>query len=308
MVPTDSSEVLHDFSPRFRVYKGGRVERFREIASIPAFPSGDPKTGIRSKDTVVAMDTGVSVRLFVPPIKNLNKKLPLLIYIHGGAFCLQSAFSSVFHKYVSSLASEANVIAVSVEYRLAPEHPIPTCYDDTWDVIRWVFSHAGSQGPETWLNLYAAFDRVFIAGDSAGANIAHQMVIRSTLDHDDLINVLALVLVHPFFGDDEPDKLWMFLCPDNSGTNDTRLNPAADPAQLLSLGCKKMLICLAENDHLKDRGVTYHEALKKSGWEGVVEVFETEGEGHVFHLFNQDSERAVALLKRVAKFIKLTCA
>ncbi|KAL9269930.1 2-hydroxyisoflavanone dehydratase-like protein [Drosera capensis] len=226
MEPTDSSEVLHEFSPLFRVYKGGRVERFREISSIPAFPSGDPKTGVRSKDTVVALDTGASVRLFVPPIKNLNKKLPLLIYIHGGAFCIQSAFSSVFHKYVSSLASEANVIAVSVEYRLAPEHPIPTCYDDTWDVIRWVFSHAG--------------------------------------------------------------------------TDDPRLNPAADPAQLLSLGCKKMLICLAENDHLKGRGVAYHEALKKSGWDGVVEVFETEEEGEgegVVVLWNPVIWRCLAVRK-----------
>ncbi|GMH10992.1 hypothetical protein Nepgr_012833 [Nepenthes gracilis] len=299
MESNDSSEVVHDFYPRFRVYKDGRVERFRRVNIVP--PSDDPKTGVQSKDVVVSPETGLSARLFRPPIPNPGQKLPLLIYNHGGAFCLESAFSSVFHNYLNSLVAEANVIAVSVDYRLAPEHPIPACYEDSWAVTRWVFSHSNGGGPDPWLNRDADFDRVFLAGDSAGANIAHDTLIRAGSDGG--MKILGAVLAHPFFGNDEPDKLWACICPDSSGVDDPRLNPAADPTRLSRVVCRMVMICVAEEDSLRERGVTYYEALRTSGWGGEAELVETEGEGHVFHLFNQESERAVTQLKRVASFL-----
>ncbi|GAB4851938.1 hypothetical protein Ancab_039307 [Ancistrocladus abbreviatus] len=301
---TASSQVLHDFSPRFRVYADGRVERLRTINIILPAPSHDPITGIQSKDVTISPVTGVSARLFLPP--NPTHKLPLLIYIHGGAFCLQSAFSSTFHHYVSSLALEANAIAVSVDYRLAPEHPIPACYEDSWSVIQWVFSHANADGPESWLNRHADFSGVFLAGDSAGSNIAHDMAIRAGFDGGHVgggVKFLGVVLVHPFFGSDQPDRLWMFLCPDTSGVNDPRLNPGADLTRLSRLGCSKVLVCVAEEDQFRERVLSYCEGLKESGWSGEVEIVETKGEDHVFHLFNPNSENAATLLKRVALFV-----
>nr|XP_028964991.1 probable carboxylesterase 12 [Malus domestica] len=87
----------------------------------------------------------------------------------------------MYHNYLNSLASAANVVAVSVNYRLHPEYPLPAAYDDWWAAVKWVASvnsHVYGNGSEDWLNLLADFHRVFSAGDSAGANIAYQMGLR----------------------------------------------------------------------------------------------------------------------------------
>ena len=68
--------------------------------------------------------------------------------------------------------SEANVVAISVNYRKAPEHPIPAAYEDSWAAFQWVESHCNNGGPEAWLNEHVDFERVFLAGESSGANVA----------------------------------------------------------------------------------------------------------------------------------------
>jgi acetyl esterase/lipase len=98
------------------------------------------------------------------------------------------------------------------------------------------------------------------------------------------------------------DESWIFVSPTTSGLDDFRYNPAAD-SRMASLGCTRVLICLAEKDALRQRGLFYYETLRKSGWGGEVEIVETEGEGHVFHLFNPNCDTAEALLKKLASFI-----
>lgn len=92
------------------------------------------------------------------------------------------------------------------------------------------------------------------------------------------------------------------MCPNTIGFNDVRINPAAD-SRLMSLRCPRVLVCVAEKDNLRDRGLFYYETLKNCGWCGEIEIVETPGEDHVFHLFNPDSEKAVALMDKLASFI-----
>ncbi|XP_010689777.2 probable carboxylesterase 7 [Beta vulgaris subsp. vulgaris] len=319
-----TSEILHDFSPRLRVYKDGRIERLLKTDSVP--PSFDPKTLVHSKD--VTISPGLSARIFRPdkfPTTQTNK-LPILIYIHGGAFCLYSAYSSIYHNYINSLVSESGCIAISINYRLAPEHPMPLCYDDSLAATQWVLSHSSESGPEPWLNQWADFDRVFLAGDSAGANIAHDIVTRSDKLHwtkhksaseESLttykltagVQFAGVMLVHPFFGDDEPNGLWDYLYPGTTGVLDPRLNPSADPARLRREigGCKRVLVCVGGKDFLRERGVKYYEILREGQengeWEGELEFMESKGRGHVFHLYKPQCDEAKDLLKRVADFI-----
>ncbi|KAF8405069.1 hypothetical protein HHK36_009966 [Tetracentron sinense] len=298
------SEVAHDFSPFFQVYKDGRVERFFGTEFVP--PSLDPRTGVSSKDVIIAPETGVSARIYIPKIiNNPIGKLPLLVYFHGGAFCLGSAFSPTYHSYLNSLVAEANVVAVSVEYRLAPEHLLPIAYHDSWASFEWVASHSKGEGSEAWLKDHADFSRVFFAGDSAGANIAHNMAMRAGAAELDGLKLLGVVLVHPYFlgeGEERVDKLWHFLCPSTTGCDDPRINPAAGPS-LSGLGCTRVLVCVAEKDRLRERGVFYYETLGKSGWEGEMEIMETDGEDHVFHLFNPTCQKAVEMTKKMASFM-----
>ncbi|XP_062021987.1 2-hydroxyisoflavanone dehydratase-like [Rosa rugosa] len=298
--PIITDDVAHQFFPFFKVYKDGRVERFMPSEKHP--PCDDPSSSVRSKDVVISSEPVVSARVFMPRIpNNPEKKLPLVVYIHGGGFSIASAFHSGYHKYVSSLVAKANVIAVSVDYRLAPEHPIPACYDDSWAVLKWVASHANGDGPDPWLNCHADLGRVFFAGDSAGANISHNMTSRVGSTGLPGVRIVGVALVHPYFGGTEDDKMWLYMCPENGGLDDPRLKPAVE--DLRKLDCERVLVFVAGKDHLRERGTCYVEALKGSGWKGTVEIVEHEEERHVFHLMKPESEKAVDLMNRLVSFI-----
>lgn len=214
--------------------------------------------------------------------------------------------------------NEANVVAISIDYRLAPEHPIPAAYEDSWAALQWVALHRNHAGPEPWLNDHVDFGRVFMAGDSAGANIVHNItMLLGDPDWDIGLDILGVCLVHPFFWGSVPvgsegldperkamvDRLWPFVCPEMPDNDDPRVNPVAEGAPSLAwLGCRRMFVCVAEKDVLRDRGWLYYNALSRSGWMGVVEIEETQGEGHAFHLYDLGSDKAQDLIKSLAYF------
>ncbi|RWR79348.1 Alpha/beta hydrolase fold-3 [Cinnamomum micranthum f. kanehirae] len=305
-------QIEFDFPPFARIYKGGRVERLLGTTTVP--PSDeDPETGVASKDVVISPENNVSARLYLPKLVDPSRKLPILVYYHGGGFCVETSFSPTYHLFLNRLVAQANVVAVSVDYRRIPEHPLPAAYDDSWVALQWVVSHA-TGGSEPWLREHGDFTRLVVGGDSAGANISQNMAMRAT-GKDEIIS--GALLIHPYFWGTEAigkeptdpkdrskiDALWTFAWPSSSGQDDTHVNPvAAGPTSLKELGCKQVLVCVAEKDILRDRGWLYYNTLAKSGWDGVVEMFESDGEDHVFHLFNPICENAAVMMKRLADF------
>ncbi|KAK9942162.1 hypothetical protein M0R45_007843 [Rubus argutus] len=81
------------------------------------------------------------------------------------------------------------------------------------------------------------------------------------------------------------------------GLQDRRLKPAAE--DLARLGCERVLVFVAEEDHLNGVGRSYVEELKKSGWKGSVEMIENLGKDHCFHLHETKDKQAVDLLNKV---------
>ncbi|KAJ6345870.1 hypothetical protein OIU78_008518 [Salix suchowensis] len=199
MASSPNNEIALKFS-LFQVYKDARVELFRPRSKkIP--PSNDPVTGVQSKDVIISAEPRVSARIFLPRLKNPGRKLPLLLYIHGGGFSMLSAFSPVYHKFCNHVASEADFIVVSVEYGLFPARPIPACYEDSWAALQWVASHVNGNGHDPWLNDRADFGKVFIGGDSARGNISHNVAFRvGSTGLPRGVKVVGVVMVHPFFG------------------------------------------------------------------------------------------------------------
>ncbi|PPE01794.1 hypothetical protein GOBAR_DD01174 [Gossypium barbadense] len=124
------SYQVTEFPGIIRVYKDGHVERLIEAEFVP--PPTHPKIGVSSKDIIIIPESNVSARLFLPKLTHPNQKLPLLVYFHGGAFCVSSPFTPKYSNYFNALVAKDNVIAVSVNYRKAPKHPIPTAYEDSW--------------------------------------------------------------------------------------------------------------------------------------------------------------------------------
>ncbi|MCD7446101.1 hypothetical protein HAX54_037308 [Datura stramonium] len=274
-----------------------------EKAKVCVLPSNNPNTGVQSKDVVVSPENNVSARLYLPQITENNQKFPLLVYIHGGAFAVESAFSTSYDNYLHSLVAEANLVVVSVDYRLAPEHPLPPAtvganiahdmmvrasaeenplgdavkivgmiihglyaYDEDIAEANDVQVYKDGRverhrkhdfAPPSIIQpqlppLVAAETSVLVAlpSDSAGANIAHNMMMRASVDEDKLgdgLRLVGMALIHPYFlGNNGPDRIWSYCCPENPKTDDPRFNPAAHPSLLSKLVCSNILICTGE--------------------------------------------------------------
>lgn len=290
-------DIAHEFR-FFRVYKDGRREFFLpSVEKIP--PYEDPITGVQSKDVTISNDPPISARIFLPKSSahGGKAKLPLLFYIHGGGFSMQSAFSQQYHDFVSTVSAEANCIAVSVEYGLFPERPIPACYEDSWAALQWVATRS-----DPWIAEHADLDRIFVAGDSAGGNISHTVVFRAGTVGLPGAKLVGAILAHPYFGGTDDDQMWLHMCPGNEGLDDPRLKPGV--GDLHKLGCERLLVFIAEKDHLKPVAYGYVERLKSSGWGGSVEVVENLGEDHCFHLHNPKYDKAIEVKNKFISFIK----
>ncbi|XP_074555603.1 putative carboxylesterase 2 [Curcuma longa] len=303
------SELVFDFPPFLRLYKSGRVHRLIGTDYVPA--GVDPATGVASKDVLIDPRTGLSARLYVC-CPSASTRRPILFYLHGGAFVAESAFSPTYHAFLNNVVARADVVAVSVEYRRAPEDPLPAAYDDAFAALRWVASGGGG---EAWLAERGDFDRVFLAGDSAGANIAHNILVR-TLAEPLEIKIAGLALIHTYFwgkeavGAEPTDRAfrewlettWGFVCGWSSGIEDPRVDPFRDEAALRALPCRRVLVSVTEKDLFRERGKAYYERLRASGWEGEAELVETEGEEHVYFLSNPNCEKASAEMARLVAF------
>ncbi|GMI78785.1 hypothetical protein like AT1G47480 [Hibiscus trionum] len=297
---SNTNEIISDCPPFFRINKDGRVERY--IITQPAPAGLDPVSGVRSKDVEVSPD--VKARIFIPEDITRGEKLALIVHLHGGGFSTGSAFDTITQKAVTPFVKQANTIVVSIDYRLAPEYPLPVAHQDSWVGLQWVATHANGQGPEPWLNENADLGNVFLSGESAGANIAHYVAVQAGVTKLVGLKIKGMLVIHPYFGTREPSEheLYKYVAPASAGFDEDPIaNPAADP-NLSGIPCERVIVLVAEKDGLRKRGEAYYETLAKSGWAGNVELFETKGEDHCFHVFS-DNHNAAVLKKKMFDFI-----
>ncbi|MGE4425335.1 MAG: alpha/beta hydrolase fold domain-containing protein [Solirubrobacteraceae bacterium] len=206
------------------------------------------------------------VRIFRPDERTADA--PVVIWYHGGGWMGGSI--DVVDERCRAIAHDHGAVVVAPSYRLAPEHPFPAAPDDAWAALRWtadvIADHGGDPG------------RIFVAGDSAGGNLAAVVAQRSRDEGGP--HVAGQVLVYPATGR-VPDSaslrdyangpiltvgaIGMFLdayLP--PGTDQT--DPAFSPACAESLaGLPPALILTAECDPLRDEGEAYAVALRDAG-------------------------------------------
>ncbi|KQK23501.1 probable carboxylesterase 7 [Brachypodium distachyon] len=322
-----ASEVEYEIPTMLRVHKSGRVERLDGTETVPPSPSGDPATGVASKDVVLDPASNLSARLYLPTAAAVaagEKKLPVVVFFHGGAFMIQNAASPLYHPYAASLAAAAPALVVSVDYRLAPEHPLPAAYDDAFAALKAVVDallRPGADAELSWLAAHGDASRVVMAGDSAGANMAHNTAIRLRKEggiHGYGDKVSGLALLHAYFWGKEPvggepadagyrggiEQVWERACGGSFGHDHPHINPAAAPEEWRRIGCGRVLVATAELCFFAERARAYAEGIKNCGWEGEVEFYETKGEGHVYFLFKPGCDDAVRELAVVADFVR----
>ena len=125
----------------------------------------------------------IPCRVYTPKKAAGRSGYPCLMYYHGGGFiggslkCVDPA--------CKCMAKYGDAVVVSVDYRLAPEHPYPQGFDDCYDALCWVFSHAS--------DFHIDRERMGTCGDSAGANIAAAVAIKDRDCRGGMVKFEALV-------------------------------------------------------------------------------------------------------------------
>ena len=116
---------------------------------------------LRVEDRVLDTPTGdLPARVYRPA--GGGGRLPVVVFFPGGGFAVGDL--DTHDGTARRHAAGADAVVVSVDYRLAPEHPHPAAVDDAWAALRWVAGHAGELGADP--------ARLAVAGDSAGATLA----------------------------------------------------------------------------------------------------------------------------------------
>lgn len=253
------------------------VQQNRDDLEQAVALTGEPVVMALVEDREIA---GVPVRVYVP--EDVEVPQPCVVYFHGGGWTTGTL--DLADTTVREIAAEAGAVGISVDYRLAPEHPFPAAIDDALNVVRSVLR--GESG------LAVDPKRVAVAGDSAGGNIA-AVLAQQLRDHDPSLAHQGLIypctdlanLDSPSYreyGDGyflrARDLVWFidqYTTPQQR--EDVRVSPARNPD--LS-GLPPATVIVAECDPLRDQGEDYGRALAAQG--NQVSVVRFLGQTHPF--------------------------
>jgi len=121
---------------------------------------------VRVRDAVIPGEPSIPIRIYTPHGDRVRAGL---LFAHGGGWASGSIEAADGH--CGDLAAGADVVVVSVDYRLIPEHPFPAGLDDVTAALGWLAAHAGELGVDA--------GRLAIGGESAGANLAAAAAIQA---------------------------------------------------------------------------------------------------------------------------------
>ncbi|CAK9327547.1 unnamed protein product [Citrullus colocynthis] len=277
--------------------------------------SSAPHDGVFTRDTVIDPSRNLWFRLFVPSPTPDDLPMPVLIYFHGGGFVFFSPDFFPFDILCRKLARDLQAIVVSVNYRLSPEHRYPSQYDDGFDALKFIDDLDSGTFPEK-----SDFGSCFIAGDSAGGNLAHHVVVRSG-DYDfKKMKIRGLIAIQPFFGGEErteseirfaksptlnlerADWYWKAFLPDGSNRNHPAAHVfGAEGVNISGVKFPATLLIVGGSDQLRDWDRTYYEWLKNAGKE--VELVEYPNAIHGFYIISELPETSL-LIKDAKNFIQ----
>ncbi len=153
-------------------------------ANLPAIE------GATSQDHSVPGSPGdptVRVRVYQPTER--PRLLPALLWIHGGGYVMGDIEQD--DRLMQQLVTRVGCVAVSVDYRLPPEHPFPAPVEDCYAGLRWLFAHAGNLGVDP--------SRIAIGGASAGGGLAAGLALLAR-DRKE-VPVAFQLLIYPMIDD-----------------------------------------------------------------------------------------------------------
>ncbi|KAF7099964.1 hypothetical protein CFC21_101536 [Triticum aestivum] len=298
--------------------RDGTVNRF--LLSLadrqsPASPRPDA-LGVRSADVTVDASRDLWARVFSPATEAAatSTPLPVLVYVHGGGFTFFSAASTSVDGMCRRFCRGLGAVVVSVTYRLAPEHRYPAAYDDCVDVLRYL----GATGLPANVAAPVDLSRCFLAGDSAGGNIAHHVAHRWTSSSNSPIRLAGVILLQPYFGGEErteaelrlegvaplvnmrrSDWSWRAFLPEGADRNHpaAHVTGEAGPEPELAEAFPPAMVVVGGVDPLQDWQRRYAAMLRRKG--KAVRLVEFPDAFHAFYGFPElpDAGRVVEEIK-----------
>jgi len=229
-----------------------------------------PMPDIDESWVTVPSDFGeVKVRLVRPP--GVAGLLPVVVYLHGGGWILGS---SVTHDLLTRrLAVGAGAVVAFVEYSRAPEARYPTQIEQSYAIAKWITRHGRTSGFDA--------NRIAVAGDSAGGNMATVLAIMAKQRGD--VRFVHQSLYYPMtdanaenseslqkfrdgpYGSTEGlEWFWSSYLADERLRSQITVSPLR--ATLADLeGLPPALVIVDENDVLRDQGEAYADKLRLAG-------------------------------------------
>nr|CAD1825239.1 unnamed protein product [Ananas comosus var. bracteatus] len=270
------------------VYEDGHVERAPVMPTVAA--STSPLRGpgdVTWRDVTLCRVTGLWARLFVPDpdpdraAAGEPPRLPVVVYFHGGGFCVGSAAWRCYHDFAARLAASAGCAVASVDYRLAPSTPSPP--PTTTERRPSTRSSSAGRGSSPAVLRGAGEDGVGgVGGERGGA----ELVDTQPGEIGRLLAAGAAARVRPGVR----DHPWC--------------NPVGLGGAWRVRRLPRTLVCAAGMDVLRDRNVEFCAAMKSAG--NCVESRVYAGVGHAFQLLGRShvsKVRTHEMLMHIRDFI-----
>ncbi|MFI9551778.1 alpha/beta hydrolase [Nonomuraea endophytica] len=263
-------DVLTGVFPKIGTEVFDAAEARRILAQAPAMAAEPyPVGGVEDR-----MAGKVPVRVYWPEGDGPH---PVVVYFHGGGFTLCTL--DTHDGVCRTLCAGARAIVVSVDYRLAPEHPYPAAVEDAYAATVWAYEHAAELGGDA--------ARIAVAGDSAGGNLAAVTCLKAR-DTGQGPPIRFQLLVYPvtdaamdapshdengegyFLTNAHMRWYWDNYQPDLA----RRAEPYCSPIRADAHGLPPAMVITAEHDPLRDEGEAYADKLRAAGVEARTLRFE----------------------------------
>nr|XP_043634368.1 gibberellin receptor GID1C-like [Erigeron canadensis] len=295
VVPLNTWVLMSNFKLAYNLLRrpdGTFNRHLAEFLDRKAPANANPVDGVFSFDIVIDRSINLLSRVyrlatesngplttsftrFEKPVSK-SEIVPVIVFFHGGSFAHSSANSAIYDILCRRLVSLCKAVVVSVDYRRAPEDPYPSAYEDGWTALKWVNSRP-------WLQSKDSKVHIFLAGDSSGGNIVHQVALRAVTSKSE-IQIMGNILLNPMFGGEtrsesekrldtkyfvtirDRDWYWKAFLPEGEDRDHPACNPFG-PRGISLEGVKfpKSLVVVAGLDLIQDWQLAYAEGLKTAG-------------------------------------------